>query len=192
MKNNNEHHFDIMTIGLHWIMALAIFFLFGLGLYMVELTYYDSWYRGSTALHKDIGMCVLMLLVIRIAWRLKAIFLSANQGVNWVQKNLEQRLAVSVHILLYLLLAFVCISGYFISTAGGRALEFFAWLSFPPLPIEIEHQEDVAGEWHFYLAWGLIVLSALHALAAIKHHFIDRNNTLKNMLKPSTIKKGNN
>lgn len=191
MKTNSEHHFDIATILLHWGMALAIFFLFGLGLYMVELTYYDSWYRDSTALHKSVGLCVIMLLVIRVFWCLKSVLGRSRVSLHQEQKNLEQKLAVFVHILLYILVTFVCLSGYFISTAGGRDVEFFSWFALPPLPVEIENQEDIAGDWHYYLAWGLIGLSALHTLAALKHHFIDRNNTLINMLKPSKTKKGN-
>tara|TARA_R110002167_G_scaffold82484_3_gene225058 strand:- start:401 stop:1006 length:606 start_codon:yes stop_codon:yes gene_type:complete len=190
MKNNYEHHFDITTILLHWGMALAIFFLFGLGLYMVDLTYYDSWYKGSTALHKSIGLCVFMLLVVRVIWRLKVILCSPPVRIKRGHRSLEQWLAVFVHMLLYVMVAFLCFSGYFIATAGGREVEFFSLFSLPPLPVEIENQEDVAGSWHYYLGWGLISLAALHALAALKHHFINHDNTLKNMLKPSKINNG--
>jgi cytochrome b561 len=131
-----------------------------------------------------------MLLVIRICWRLKNILLSSAARQHKGQKNLEQKLALTAHILLYILVALLCFSGYFISTAGGRDVEFFSWFTLPPLPVVIENQEDVAGDWHYYFAWGLIALVVVHVFAALKHHFIDRDNTLKNMLKPSKIKKG--
>ena len=50
-------------------MALTIFGLFGLGLYMVELTYYDSWYKGSLDLHKSIGITLVAVFLFRILWR---------------------------------------------------------------------------------------------------------------------------
>jgi cytochrome b561 len=190
MKNNEEHHFGIVTILLHWGMALAIFFLFGLGLYMVDLTYYDPWYRDSTALHKSIGLCVFMLLIFRIFWRVNNALVPSTVTLYRKQKSLEQKIAVFVHMLLYVFVAFLCFSGYFIATAGGREVDFFSWFSLPPLPVEIENQEDLAGAWHYYLAWALIGLATLHALAALKHHFINHDNTLKNMLKPSKIKNG--
>jgi cytochrome b561 len=74
------------------------------------------------------------------------------------------------------------LSGYLISTADGRGLEVFDWFSVPATLSGLDRQEDIAGEVHLYLAWTVIVLAALHALAALKHHFIDRDPTLMRML----------
>jgi cytochrome b561 len=76
----------------------------------------------------------------------------------------------------------VMISGYLISTADGRAISVFGWFEVPALITSIPDQEDIAGLIHEYLAWGLVIFSGLHALAALKHHFIDRDPTLKRML----------
>jgi cytochrome b561 len=86
------------------------------------------------------------------------------------------------HGLLYLLLFALMVSGYLISTADGRGLEVFDWFAIPATLSGLKGQEDLAGEVHLYLAWSLILLAALHALAALKHHFIDRDITLKRML----------
>jgi cytochrome b561 len=75
------------------------------------------------------------------------------------------------------------ISGYLISTADGRAIEVFNWVSVPALGELFENQEDVAGDIHFYLAWTLIGLAVVHALAALKHHFINKDDTMKQMLR---------
>ncbi len=190
MHKNDEKQYDLFSIALHWVMAFIIFFLFGLGLYMVDLTYYDPWYRSSTALHKSLGLCLFLLLVVRVFWRFKC-----QMGVNtyasgMLDVTLERRLANAVHILLYCLITFICITGYLIATAGQRDVSLFSILDIPALPLEIENQEDLAGEWHFYLAWSLIIMVACHALAALKHHFFDKDDVLKNMLKPSKITKG--
>ncbi len=192
MNEQKEKYFDTLTIVLHWVMALVIFGLFGLGLYMVDLSYYDAWYKGSTALHKSVGLLLFMLLIIRIVWRLKCERI--NQAVTFRSgpKSWDEILASLVQTAMYIFIAFLCFSGYFISTAGGRDVDFFSLFSLPPMPIEIENQEDLAGTWHFYLAWGLMALVALHAMGALKHHFIDRDKVLLNMIKPSKKISGDN
>lgn len=184
-----EKHFDIFTIWLHWSMAFVIFFLFGLGLYMVDLSYYDSWYKSSTALHKSVGLCLLVLLLIRICWRLKCL-LTQKPKVFSAKLAWDMQLAKYVQISMYVLLALLCFSGYCIATAGQRNIEFFIFFSLPPLPIEIDNQEDIAGSWHYYIAWILMALVVLHVLGALKHHFINRDRVLINMIKPTKTKNG--
>ena len=75
------------------------------------------------------------------------------------------------------------IAGYLISTAEGRPIEVFGWFAVPATFYGPENQEDVAGEIHEILAWLLILLSSGHTLAALKHHFIDRDATLRRMLR---------
>lgn len=167
---------------LHWGMALLIFFLFGLGLYMVELTYYDPWYRSTTALHKSLGVCVGALLLLRIVWR--SVVARKIRPVSKINKleGMERKLALTMHCLLYLCMAAICMSGYLISTAGGREIDVLGFFKLPALPVELDRQEDLAGVWHFYLAWGIIVMTFGHAMAALKHHFINKDNVLKSML----------
>ena len=74
------------------------------------------------------------------------------------------------------------LAGYLISTADGRGISVFGWFDVPASITSIPEQEDVAGAVHFYLAWGLVILAGLHGLAALKHHFIDRDTTLLRML----------
>ena len=62
MFKNSKTSYGVVAIFLHWLMALTVFGLFGLGLYMVELTYYDSWYKGSLDLHKSIGLSLAAVL----------------------------------------------------------------------------------------------------------------------------------
>jgi cytochrome b561 len=80
-------------------------------------------------------------------------------------------------------------SGYLISTADGREVDVFNLFSLPAMPFSIDNQEDIAGDVHEILAWTLILLSTIHGLAALKHHFVDRDNTLKRMLKVIPRKK---
>ena len=120
MIKNTESHYGIIAIFLHWLMAFIIFGLFGLGLYMVDLTYYDPWYKDSLDLHKSIGMTLLLLFLLRLCW--KAINQSPKplKGPKW-----EQVVATATHHSLYLLLFLLMLSGYLISTADGRGVAVF-------------------------------------------------------------------
>ncbi len=174
---NTVDNFGALTILLHWLFALLVFGLFGLGLYMVELTYYDPWYHESLALHESIGASLFGLLLLRIIWRLINVMPQpepANAGEHFV--------AALVHGLLYLVPLLLILSGYLIATADGRAIAVFDLFSLPALPALMENQEDFFGELHEILAWGLIGLAVLHAAAALKHHWIDKDHTLKRML----------
>jgi cytochrome b561 len=75
------------------------------------------------------------------------------------------------------------LSGYLISTADGRAIQVFDWFEVPALVTGIANQEDIAGAVHYWVAVALIALASLHGLAALKHHFLDRDGTLLRMLR---------
>lgn len=90
--------------------------------------------------------------------------------------------AIAAHLLLYGLLFAIMISGYLISTAEGKPVDVFGVLPVPALFSGMGEQADLAGDVHLWLAWSVVILSALHGLAALKHHFIDRDITLKRML----------
>lgn len=167
-----------LTILIHWLTALTVFGLFGLGLWMVELDYYDAWYRKGPALHKGIGILLFVLTLLRLVLRRIEGRPATLPGLN----HRDQVLAHLAHGLLYVLLIAVMVFGYLISTADGRAVEVFGLFAVPATIHGIDKQEDIAGFIHLWLAIGLISLVMLHALAAIKHHFFDRDRTLKRML----------
>ena len=175
---NSDSGYGWIAIILHWLMAVGIAFLFGLGLYMVELSYYDSWYRGSLELHKSLGVSLLLLWTLRLLWRW------LNETPAAVGTVFEQKAASVVHGLLYFLPLALMFSGYLISTADGRDLVVFDWLSIPALPSLVERQEDIAGTVHWLLAWSVIGLAATHALAALKHQLIDKDGSLIRILRP--------
>jgi cytochrome b561 len=83
---------------------------------------------------------------------------------------------------LYVVLFATMFAGYLISTADGVGISVFGLFEVPSLIDSIPDQADVAGAIHLYLAWTLVVFSVLHGLAALKHHFIDRDATLTRML----------
>ncbi len=179
---NTQESFGFVSKFLHWLMAILLIFLFAVGLYMTELDYYDSLYHTLPWWHKSIGLSVMGLLLFRFIW--KAI--NATPQALKTHKKWEVFLAQIIQKLFYGLIFLIGVSGYFISTAKGKGIEFFTLFEVPAMPFVIENpleedRADLIGEVHEILAITLIVLAVLHAMAALKHHFIDKDETLKRM-----------
>jgi cytochrome b561 len=175
---NSSESYGLVSILLHWLVAVAMLGLFALGLWMVELTYYDPWYRQAPHLHKSIGVLLFGFMLLRWAWRY------GNPQPRLHGSALEIRVAVGVHRLMYVLLFLLMLSGYLISTADGRGIDVFDLFSVPATLSGLPRQEDTAGLFHKVLAFVLVGLSAVHAGAALKHQYIDRDATLTRMLRP--------
>ena len=175
---NSKIRFGGIAIALHWLVALAVIGLFALGWWMTELTYYSPWYQLAPWWHKSIGLTLAMIVLARIAWR----FISPPPKPLETHTQTEVKIAKVAHLLLYLLLLVTFISGYLISTADGRPIEVFGLFEVPATLTSIENQEDIAGWVHWIVACVLMGLAGLHAAAALKHHFIDRDRTLLRIL----------
>ncbi|MEJ2766192.1 cytochrome b [Photobacterium sp. MCCC 1A19761] len=173
---NTPKAYDWLSITLHWLSAVVVIGLFAVGLWMVDLNYYSAWYKPAPHWHKSVGLCLAFATVLRLIWKQMKGH-PAVEGARW-----EIISAKAAHGLIYLLMFGLFISGYLISTADGRAIDVFDWFSVPGLGELFPNQADIAGEIHEYMAYSLIGLAALHAAAALKHHFINKDNTLKKML----------
>ena len=161
----------------HWLSALTVVGLFFLGLWMVDLTYYDNWYRTAPDLHRSIGLSLALLTLLRLIYRA----LVPYPAPLATHSRRITRAARAVHLLLYILLFVMFVSGYLISTAKGAPIEVFGLFEIPSLVNGIDNLEDAAGEVHELAAYSLVGLAILHALAALKHHLIDRDHTLVRM-----------
>lgn len=176
MLKNTADGYGWVAIVLHWLMALLILGLFALGTWMVELDYYDPWYHRAPALHKAIGVLTLILLCIRIGWRMH------NPQPTLSGRPWERHAALTVHRLHYVLMATVMLAGYLIPTAKGQGIDVFGWFTAPALVQLDQRGSDLAGRIHWLAAWLLVALVIVHAAAALKHHFVDRDTTLLRMI----------
>ncbi len=174
---NSEERYGLVAVVLHWLVAITVIGMFILGLWMTSLSLYDRWYVTAPYIHKSIGLLLFLVMIARLAWRL----FNPRPAPLMTHTRFERIAAHLMHGMLYLLLFAVMIAGYLISSADGRAVESFGLFSIPSTITSIPDQEDVAGEIHEVLAYILIALAILHAAAALKHHFIDRDNTLRRM-----------
>ncbi|MEC4728221.1 cytochrome b [Shewanella sp. D64] len=179
MFRNTEKSYGVITILTHWISAVIVLGLFFAGVWMVELTYYSSWYKAAPDLHKSIGIILFVLTVSRIIW----------QGVNpkpaplAEHRNWEVKAGKLAHGSIYLLLLLIMSSGYLISTADGRGISVFNLFEVPSIGELFDSQADIAGSFHQFAAYCLVGLIVVHMLGALKHHFVDKDLTLIRMIR---------
>ena len=174
---NTPARWGLISMILHWGVALAVFGLFGLGLWMTGLSYYDPWYKTGPDLHRAIGVLVFIAVALRLVWRW---WDGAPKNISG-HSRWERKAAHTAHGLLYALLFTVMITGYLISTADGRPVSVFGLFDVPATLQGLKGQEDIAGIVHLVLAIGLVAVAAVHAAGALKHHVIDKDETLKRM-----------
>ncbi|MFZ0256956.1 MAG: cytochrome b [Gammaproteobacteria bacterium] len=179
MPANPTVPYDALTKILHWTTAVLIIGLIGLGWYMVDLTYYDRWFNASLSAHKSIGMIALALSFLSILWR---IYRGAPAPVATL-KPWERVAAKTAHTFLYVMMLAIPVSGYLVSTSEGAAVSVFGWFAVPPVVKVDEGLREVAVGVHYYLAYAMSLLVAIHGAAAFKHQFIDKDGTLGRMLR---------
>ncbi|CAH0992379.1 Cytochrome b561 [Sinobacterium norvegicum] len=174
---NNQQRWGMTAIFLHWLVAIAVIGLFGLGWWMTGLSYYDVWYKQGPYIHKSIALILFAVVIGRMVWRK----LDPPPAHNTHHARWEINIAKITHGALYLLLLIIFVSGYLISTADGRAISVFDWFEVPATIQGITNQEDIAGAIHWYGACVLMTTVGLHALGALKHQIIDKDGTLSRM-----------
>lgn len=176
---NTAHGYGLLQILFHWISAAAIALLIPLGLWMTSLDYYDPWYTKAPDLHRGLGMLFGGILLLQLFFHIVQ-----TRPIALTRGRTEALLARLAHWLLYALQLIVVISGYLISTADGRAIDVFGWFSIPATLYGLSGLEDVAGDVHFIVSMMLIVIVALHIAAALRHHIVLGDATLRRMLRP--------
>ena len=180
MWRSGRDHYGLVAIGFHWSIAIAFVGLVGLGAWMVGLTYYDPWYNDSLALHKAVGIVVLALALAKFGWKLA----DRKPGYGPEVRAYERAGATATHWVLNALIVVLPVTGYLISTSEGAGIDVFGLFEVPAFFDVSTGTRDLAIDIHYYLAYGGIALVGIHAIAALKHTFIDKGSTLIRMLIP--------
>ncbi len=158
---------------LHWLMAIVIIGMLGLGIYMHELPKEAPNKMFLYSTHKSFGVLMLLFIVIRIAVRLK----SEIPALPTSLKNWEKKAAHFGHKLLYLLMVLVPCSGYIMSSAFEKSsgIIFFG-LTLPDITPKNETLFEVAKEAHEIFAFTLLLVLFIHVAGVIKHRYFDKEN----------------
>lgn len=177
MLRNTKDRWGSVAIALHWILAALIFTQIALG-WMAVL-----WRLSPTKLdlfvwHKSLGMVTLALVAARIGWRLVSPSPSLPSGTP----KFEAWAARTGHLLLYLLMIGLPLSGWLISSASNVPFKIFRQIPLPDLVAPNEGIEVLSKQAHLLMFIVLAVVVVLHIAAALRHHFWLRDEVLVRML----------
>jgi cytochrome b561 len=177
--------FGSITKSLHWVMAALFISVFAVGWYMDFLPLGMAKLEWMSR-HKSLGVTVLALAVLRIVWRLY------EPTPDALGKHVLERLAAKVgHLGLYAVMLAMPLTGWMMSSAANFPVSVFGLFTLPNLVAPDQGLFETLKTAHFLLSWAIVVLVLGHVAAALKHHFIDRDATLRRMLPVSGDKGAN-
>jgi cytochrome b561 len=166
------------AIALHWLIALLIVCGFCLGLYMVELKF-SPVKLALYSYHKWIGVSIFSLALLRLLWRL----MHTPPPLPATVPAWQRHIAAALHVVLYLLILTIPVTGWLYSSAAGVPTVPFG-IAALQLPDLLERNKELAASLRFLhvaLNFSLAALVALHVAAALKHQFFDRDGLLVRM-----------
>lgn len=183
MAGKPKNRYDLISRLLHWSIALLFIALFFIGWKMVSLSYYDAWYNRALNWHKSLGILIGLLVCVKLGWYLMANHPAADKTLaQW-----ERWLSKLAHYFLLAAMIVLPISGYLMSSSAGDPIAVFNWFKVSPLSaIGLPAVSTDLRYWavvlHYYFSYGAIGVIAAHLSGALKHHFIDKKDTLRRML----------
>mgnify|MGYP001810780026 CR=1 FL=1 len=175
---NTRNGYGALARALHWWMAALMIGLIGLGLFMTAQPDGDpKW--ALYDLHKSLGVLAFSLLLIRIVWRR----ITPPPPLPISMNGLEAFAAHAGHLLLSAAMVALPLTGYLDSAFGGYHISVFGLFDIPMLFEKNKTLFDLTVQAHRWIGWSLGLLVLAHAGAALKHHFIQRDDVLLRMLK---------
>ena len=194
---SNANQYTKTAVILHWLIAIAIFGMFALGWFMSDLPKdapkqmaYDlfdwgiyTWQLAEEAsprtfyfnLHKSLGVTILALILLRVLWRIG----HKPPAILTSYKAWERKLATGAHHLLYFLMVVLPVSGVIMAVYSKYGIK---WFGIPFIKgLDNNDMREIFKEAHEIIGIIMLVLLALHIAGALKHKFIDKDDTLKRM-----------
>lgn len=175
---NTADSFGLVSRFFHWVMALLVIGLLAVGIYMTRQDPSPDVFK-LYGLHKATGFIVLILAVLRLIWSL----INTRPALLGLSTKLEKLSAHGAHILLYLCLFGMPLSGWAMSSAFGHPPSIFGLFTLPALMGQDKELGKLFGTIHEYMGYSLIALVCAHAGAALYHHIFKKDRTLLRMIK---------
>lgn len=177
---NTERRYGAVAIALHWLMAALLVGLVALGIYMTGLpdAGFDTKKITLILYHKEFGILALVLVALRLGWRF------SNPLPRLVESLPEWQKVTArfVHLSFYALMFALPITGWVMSSAAGIPVSFLGSFDLPDLVSHNDHLFRVFIAIHKWLGYALIAFMFIHVGAALRHHFMLKDDTLRKML----------
>lgn len=174
---NSTDAWGAVARGLHWLIAGLVLVQFVIGSVAEEMKLTPA-KLDLFVWHKSIGVTVLVLALLRLAWRLGNPPPAMPAGTpRW-----ERRLAASAHWVLYALIFAVPLSGWWVSDASRVPFRAFFFLPMPDFIATDRTLQETAAELHEALTMTLLIVAIVHIAAALRHHFMLHDDVLRRML----------
>ena len=180
--NKNIEYYTRTAQVLHWLMAIIFIVAWIIGFYSGNFLSYDNdgSFKGQViTLHKNIATTLIFLVVVRIFWR----YTHPAPALPDSMSNGMKKLAHFRHLALYFVLLALPITGCLFSWSAGHPAPVLYLFEIPRLVQDNPALLAVVKPLHIYISWAAGLLLAGHILAALKHHFIDKDNVLKSMIR---------
>jgi len=174
---NSPQNYGAVAKFLHWSIVILIIAQYVIIESAEELADGPDKF-AIIARHKSVGMLVLLLALARIAWK----FANGRNPAPVPMPRAQRISAAAGHGLLYLLILAQPLTGWLMSSAAGYPTGFFGLFEFPMLAAENHDAREFYEEVHEALFGAIVVVAVLHALAALYHHLLLKDDTLRRML----------
>ncbi|PKQ00969.1 MAG: cytochrome B [Alphaproteobacteria bacterium HGW-Alphaproteobacteria-13] len=172
---SGQQRYTKVASSLHWLIAIAV--IVNIGLAMLTEGQPREIRGPLMGIHKAIGITILALTILRILWR----FGHKAPPPPPTMARWERVLSRGVHVLFYLLLLGLPLSGWIWMSAADRPIDFFGLFMLPSIAVPDEAVADAMHARHEVMGLTLVALVVLHIAAALKHQFVNRDGLIGRM-----------
>jgi len=182
--NLSVARYSLPAIILHWLLALALFGMFGMGLFMTDLPISPLRLKLYNW-HKWAGVTVLSLSLLRLIWRLTHQPPALPEGLVQSTPRWQRLAHHATHHALYALFFIVPLVGWAYSSAAGFSIVLFGVLPLPDFVPADKALAELIKPWHEISAFAMMALVFVHVAAAFKHQWISKHRLIQRMLTSS-------
>lgn len=176
MSHDDTHNYNPVSRVFHWLVAVLILGLIPVGFYMEQMSSSPLKFE-IYGWHKSLGISVLLLAFLRVGWK---IYKKPPSSLT-THKCWEKLLSKTIHIVLYIAIFVMPLSGWVMSNSGGYAVQFFGLFEMPKLVEKDKFISDLARSVHEIAGFVVMGCVGFHVVGALKHHYSDKDATLTRM-----------
>lgn len=173
--NNQSERYTRVAIWLHLLIGAAVIINIGLAMLTEDMS--KATHMEAMAVHKPLGIAILVLTLARIAWRLT----HKPPPLPLATPDWQRPLSKLVHFIFYALLILLPLSGWIWMSAAKAPISFFGLFDLPLIAGPSKALAGTMHEGHEVMGIAMLVLVAIHFLAALKHQYIDRTRLIARM-----------